>query len=76
MLNLPLVCRTLGLEGQSLSLQTETGKKWKDCVFLALAGFMCIANNVLNLHLRILEAHELNTHLCEVRQELLPCNEN
>lgn len=58
------------------SIQTETGRKLKDCVFLALAGVMCITNNVLNLHLRISEGHELNTHLCEVRQELLPCYES
>lgn len=37
---------------------------------LDVSRIMCIANNVLNLHLSVLEGHELNTRLCEVRQEL------
>lgn len=37
---------------------------------LDLSRVMCIANNVMNLQLSISEGHELNTRLCEVRQEL------
>lgn len=79
-----LLCRTLDLEGQSLPLHLRLKLEERKSVFRVCMNVVqkclpspcwghCIVNYVLNLHPRISEGHELNTYLCELRQELSLC---